>query len=272
MNTIAQSRTDGFYQPSPTLVEGQALRLVHSDSVEAEGVRFAAIMHVASDGGPIRTIVGGGHAHFIGEEPSQKTGLSNPYEGPAEHALIVDSEIRAAVLDFRTQAFRLRLLAGGAIREWICDHLRFLRIDGVDVVEAIECKPNLSFLDAEARIVQRAVRTVLEGMGWRHRILYLRDIIGGGERQLNFGEIFARRTKHVPNDALDRFERMCASTPVATFRDLRLALHDDRLEGTALAQAMICAGRVEVNLDRYLFDPMPVRLLPPADFHSPIRF
>ncbi len=65
---------------------------------------------------------------------------------------------------------------------------------------------------------------------------------------------------------------VCASTPVATFRDLRLALHDDRLEGTALAQAMICAGRVEVNLDRYLFDPMPVRLLPPADFHSPIRF
>ncbi|MBX8844485.1 hypothetical protein HCH44_06125 [Sphingomonas melonis] len=252
--------------------EGQPLRLLHSDSVEAEGVRFAAVMHVASDGGPIRTIVGGGHKHFVGEEPSQKTGLSNPYEGPTEYALIVDSELRSKVLDFRTQAFRLRLLAGGVVREWICDHLRFLRVDGVDIVEAIECKPDMSFLDNEERIVQRAASAVIEGMGWRHRIVYLRDVLGGGERQVNFGEIYARTTRLVPDDALARFERMCATTPNTTFRDLRLALDDDRLQGTAHAHAMICAGRVEVDLDRYLFDPMPVRLLPPSDFHSPIRF
>lgn len=261
-----------LHLPRPVVDPEQRLRLVHSDSVEAEGVRFAAVMHVASDGGPIRTIIGGGYKHFVGEEPSQKTSLSNPYEGPTEHALIVDSEIRAKVLDFRTQAFRLRLLAGGVVREWICDHLRFLREDGVDIVEAIECKPDMSFLDNEERIVQRAARTVIEGMGWRHRIVYLRDVLGGGERQVNFGEIFARRTKHVPDDALNRFEHLCATRREVTFHDLRLALHADPLEGKALAQAMICAGRVEVDLDRYLFDPVPVRLLPPVDFHSPIRF
>lgn len=264
--------TPGQARPRPAMAASQRLRLVHSDSVEAEGVSFAAVMHVASDGGPIRTIVGDGHKHFVGEEPSQKTGLSNPYEGPTEHALIVDSEIRAAVLDFRTQAFRLRLLAGGTVREWICDHLRFLRVNGDNVVEAIECKPDMSFLDPEARIVQRAVRTVLEGIGWRHRIVYQRDIVGSGERQLNFGEIFARRTKHVPNDVLARFESLRSSTPDTTFRTLCSALHEDRLESKALAQALICAGRVEVDLDRYLFDPMPVRLLPAVDFHSPIRF
>lgn len=261
-----------LHPPRPVTDPGQPLRLVRSDSIEAEVARFAAVMHVASDGGPIRTIVGGGYKHFVGEEPSQKTGLSNPYEGPTEHALIVESEIRAEVLDFRTQAFRLRLLAGGVVREWICDHLRFLRVDGVDIVEAIECKPGMSFLDAEDLIVQRAARAVIEGMGWRHRIVYLRQVLGGGERQINCGEIFARRTKHVPDDALDRFEQLCAGTPDTTFRDLRLALHDDRLEGRALAHAMICAGRVQVDLDRYLLDPMPVRLLPPVDFHSPIRF
>lgn len=261
-----------LHPPRPIADPTQQLRLLHSDSVEAEGARFAAVMHVASDGGPIRTIVGGGHKHFVGEEPSQKTGLSNPYEGPTEHALIVDSEIRASVLDYRTQAFRLKLLAGGVVREWICDHLRFLRVDGVDIVEAIECKPDMSFVDNEERIVQRAARAVIEGMGWRHRILYQRDVVGCGERQLNFGEIFARRTKRVPDEALDRFERLLTISPNTTFRDLRLALHEDALEGTALAQAMICAGRVEINLDRYLFDPMPVRLLPAIDFHSPIRF
>jgi hypothetical protein len=262
----------GLNTPAPKLVEPQGLRLVHSDSVDAEGVRFAAVMHVAADGGPIRTIVGGGHKHFVGEEPSQKTDVSNPYEGPTEHALIVDSEIRAKVLDFRTQAFRLRLLAGGMVREWICDHLRFLRIDGVDIVEAIECKPDMSFLDHEERIVQRAAHTVLKGMGWRHRILYYRDVVGRGERQLNCGEIFARRTKDVPEDALARFERLCASAEVTSFGSLCRALHEDKLEGKALAQALICAGRVEIDLDRYLFDPTPVRLLPPSDFHSPIRF
>ncbi len=271
MRIRPESREE-LHPPRPVADPAQRLRLVHSDSVEAEGVRFAAVMHVAADGGPIRTIVGGGHKHFVGEEPSQKTGLSNPYEGPTEHALIVESEIRASVLDFRTQAFRLRLLAGGVVREWICDHLRFLRVDGVDVVEAIECKPDMSFLDYEERTVQRAARTVLNGMGWRHRIVYQRDIVGGGERQLNFGEIFARRTKHVPDDAYARFERLSVSKPDTTFRDLCDALHEDRLEGKALAQALICAGRVEVDLDRYLFDPMPVRLLPAVDFHSPIRF
>ncbi len=263
---------DQLHLPAPRADEGQSLRLVHSDSVEAEGVRFAAVMHVASDGGPIRTVVGGGHTHFVGEEPSQKTGLSNPYEGPTEHALIVDSEIRAKVLDFRTQAFRMRLLAGGMVREWICDHLRFLRVDGIDIVEAIECKPDMSFLDNEERIVQRAVRTVLEGMGWRHRIVYLRDVLGSGERQVNFGEIYARTTRLVPDDAIGRFETMCAAMPNTTFRDLRLTLDKDRLQGTAHVHAMICAGRVEFDLDRYLFDPTPVRLLPLADFHSPIRF
>ena len=272
MKLKPRDEADRLHLPVPRVDEGQPLRLVHSDSIEAEGVRFAAVMHVAADGGPIRTIVGGGHKHFVGEEPSQKTGLSNPYEGPTEYALIVDSELRSRVLDFRTQAFRLRLLAGGVVREWICDHLRFLRVDGVDIVEALECKPDMSFLDNEERIVQRAARAVLEGIGWRHRIVYLRDVLGGGERQVNFGEIYARRTRLVPDDALARFERMCATTPNTTFRDLRLVLDDDRLQGTAHAHAMICAGRVEVDLDRYLFDPMPVRLLPPSDFHSPIRF
>lgn len=229
-------------------------------------------VHTASSSTGRRGSSVDGHKHFVGEEPSQKTGLSNPYEGPTEYALIVDSEIRAKVLDFRTQAFRLRLLAGGMVREWICDHLCFLRIDGVDIVEAIECKPDMSFLDNEERIVQRAARAVLEGMGWRHRIIYQRDIVGGGERQLNFGEIFTRRTKHVSDEALARFERLCASTPDTTFRDLYSALHENPLEGKALAQALICAGRVDVDLDRYLFDPVPVRLLPPSDFHSPIRF
>lgn len=250
----------------------QSLRLLNSGSAQAEGAHFAAKMYVASDGGPIRTVVGDGHRHFTGEEHSQKTGLSNPYEGPTEHALIVEGELRAAVLDYRSQAFRLRLLVGTAVREWICDHLRHIRINGVDIVEAIECKPNLSFVDDDERAVQAAVGKVIRGIGWRHRILYQRDIVGSGERQINFGEIYAHQTTHVPEEQRVRFERLCVETPNITFRQLREAMHNERVKGTAMAHALICRGRVEFDLDRYLFDPVPVRLVPAMDFKSLVRF
>lgn len=248
----------GVPRPDPE----QRLRLVRAGSAEAEGARFAAKMFVAEDGGPIRTIVGDGHRHYTGEEHSQKTGRSNPYDGATEHALIIESELRSDICTFRTQAFRLRLLVGASVREWICDHLRHVRIDGVDVVEAIECKPNMSFLDDDERAVQTAVGAVLRGMGWRHRVLYLRDVEGSGERQINFGEIYARQTRHVPENVLDVFERMCDERPDVTFRELRGALHPNRVIGTSFAHAMICRGRVQFDLDKYLFDPMPVRLVP----------
>lgn len=250
----------------------QPLRLLRSGSAEAEGARFAAKLFVAADGGPIRTIFGDGHRHYTGEEPSEKTGLSNPYDGGTEHALIIESTLRADVLDFRTQAFRMRLLVGTSVRDWICDHLRHIRVNGVDIVEAIECKPNLRFLDADERAVQAAAAKVCAGLGWRHRVLYERDVLGCGERQLNFGEIYAHQTTHIPEECLEVFERLCRETPETTFRDLRLALHENRAKGTALAHALICRGRAEFDLDRYLFDPIPVRLLPAIEFKSLIRF
>lgn len=248
------------------LAPGQRLRLVRPDGADAASARFAAEMFVAADGGPIRTLVGDGHRHFIGEEPSQKTGLSNPYEGPTEHALIVESELRSDVLAFRTQAFRLRLMVGGSMREWICDHMRHIRTNGIDLVETIECKPDVSHLDADERAVQAAVRRVLAAKGWRHRVLYREGIVGGGERQMNFGEIYAHQTTHVADDVWDTFERLRVERPETTFRDLRTALHPSRIAGTAMAHAIICRGRVAFDLDRYLFDLSPVRLLAPVDF------
>jgi hypothetical protein len=250
----------------------QRLRLVRDQSSEAEGATFAARLYVAEDGGPIRTVAGDYHRHQTGEEPSVKTGLSNPYEGPTEHALVVESSLRADVLDFRTQAFRLRLLVGGSVREWICDHLRHVRQGDLDMVEAIECKPDVSYVDADERAVQAAAAEVVRGLGWRHRIIYLDQVLGSGERQINSGEIYAHQTTNVPEDRLASFERMCAAEPNVTFHELRTALDPNRVRGTAMAHALICRGRVRFDLDRYLFDPMPVRLLPTPRFDSRIRF
>lgn len=269
---IGAARQLASQKPGVLPAPERRLRLVHAGGDAASFARFAARIYVADDGGPIRTIVGDGHRHFTGEEPSQKTGSSNPYEGSTEHALIFESELRADVSDYRTQAFRMRLRVGAGFREWICDHLRQVRVNGADMIEAIECKPNLAFLDADERAVQMAVRNVCTGLGWRHRIVYLRDVLGTGERQINFGEIMAHGTVPVPDESMAAFERLRIRSPEVSFRELREALHPERISGTAMAHALMRLGRVGFNLDRYLFDPMPVRLLPEPVFNNLIRF
>lgn len=65
---------------------------------------------------------------------------------------------------------------------------------------------------------------------------------------------------------------MVLRTPDTTFLDLRKALDPDRNQGTAMAHALICRGRVDLDLDRHLHGGSWVRLLPEPAFTSLIRF
>lgn len=252
---------------------GQRLRLVEGGTDAPAAARIGARIYVADDGGPIRTIIGDYHRHYVGEEHSAKTGLSNPYDGGVEHALIVESELRADVLDYRTQGGRLRYAFNGGTAEWIIDQLRHVRGPDGDFVEAIECKPNVSYLaDLEKRAKLQAAFDVVTALGWRPKSIYERDVRGSGERQVNCGLIYAHQTATVPDDRWDAFERMVATTPVTTFRALREMLDPRREQGTAMAHHLICRGRVEVDLDLILCGRSPVRLLPEPEFTSLIRF
>ena len=259
---------------APSLVDvNKPLRLVYVGSDDAAGARPAARMYVADDGGPLRTIAGNAHSHWVGEEHSTKTGLSNPYEGPTEQALIIESELRADVLTYRTQAFRLKLMVGTSAEQWICDHLRQIRHGNGYLIEAIECKPDLSYIGAPAkRQKMLAIKRVIEGMGWKFRVIYEKQVRGGGERQINFGRIYARNTAPVTDDAMAAFERLVDRSPNVTVRTLREALSSERTSGEAMVQALICMGRVEFDLDRLFFDGSLVRLLPAARFTPKIWF
>jgi hypothetical protein len=245
------------------------LKLVEHGTDAAAAARVGVRIYVADDGGPIRTIIGDLHKHFVGEEHSAKTGLSNPYEGATEHALIIESELSADVLAFRSQACRLRFPCGTGTAEWIIDHLRHVRQGGNQFVEAIECKPNISFLDSDAREKLAAARRAAEALGWRFRIRYERDVVGGPERQLNFGWIYAHQTASIDH-AMGTFETLVARNPDTTFGELRRALSDDRVVGESTVHALICRGRIECDLDRLLGDNSPIRLLPPPQFTSRI--
>lgn len=251
----------------------QLLRLLEGGSDAAAKAQIAARIFVAADGGPIRTLVGDYHQHFIGEEHSAKTGLTHPYEGATERALIVESELRAEVLAYRPQAFRIRFPMVNTTGEWICDHLRQVRMNGIEFIEAIECKPNISFLGPPSeRAKLDATARIIKALGWRFRVIYEREVVGGGERQMNFGHIFAHSTI-IPTEAdFEAFDQLRAHTPQTTFGELRRALHNNRHQGTAMAHAMMCRGRVQFDLDRLVFDGSPVELLPEPEFTSRIRF
>lgn len=264
---------DDLLAPLPVAGTERRLRLVEAGTDAATASTPAARIYVAEDGGPIRTVVGADHSHFVGEESSMKTGLSNPYEGAVEYLLIRESEVRHDVLAFRTQGMRMRLMVGNSVREWICDHLRQVRVGHTDVIEAIECKPNMSFLgDVHERAKMTAVRKVVEGLGWRFRVVYEADVLGGGERQINLGTIFAHKTKHVGDEHRAAFELLAHEAPQATFGRLSRALSERRQEGVALAHAFICEGRVRFDLDRRLHDDSKVELLPRPSFTSRLWF
>lgn len=255
------------------LEHSDPLRFVEGGSDAATAAHLAARIFVAADGGPIRTLVGDYHRHFIGEEHSAKTGLTYPYDGATERALIVESELRPEVLTFRTQAFRIRFPVGNATGEWICDHLRQIRMNGVEFIEAIECKPNMSFLgEPFERAKLNATARIIKSLGWRFRVLYERDIVGGGERQMNFGQIFAHNTVVPTEQDFTAFEALRARSSQSTFGELRRALHENRYQGSAKAHAMICRGRVKFDLDQFLFDGSPIELLPAPEFANRIWF
>ncbi len=259
--------------PLPVAGTERRLRLVVAGTDAAAASIPSARIYVADDGGPIRTVVGADHSHFIGEEASMKTGLSHPYEGAVEYLLIRESEVRHDVLAFRTQAMRMRVMVGNSTREWICDHLRQVRVGQADVIEAIECKPDMSYLgDVGERARMTAVRKVVEGLGWRFRVIYEAEVLGGGERQVNLGTIMAHKTKQVRDEHRAAFGLLVRETPHSTFGRLRTALSDVRQEGTALAHAFICEGRVRFDLDRRLHDGSPIELLPRPSFTPRIWF
>lgn len=230
----------------------------------------AAVLHVPQESGAIRTLVGGAHRHLIGVFPSKKTGLPNPFEGRLERALIHWCEVDGRVVDYQSQAARLVFPTDAGRREWIIDLLRQME-DGT--VEAIEVKRSERDLrDPDYALKLSYARAIVESFGWRFRIMMAEQIYGPLARIRNVARIQMRRSVHIDHDAQARFERLATSHPIALFQQVREVLDDRIVQGVALAQRMIAAGRVLVDLDRDIRDNTVVQLRPPRLVQSRIRF
>ncbi|MBA2920879.1 hypothetical protein GON01_02790 [Sphingomonas sp. MAH-20] len=244
-------------------------RLVDASSDLASSIDPLASLYVSDAGGALRTLMGDAHRHVIGVYPSWKTGLAQPYEGLGEQALIEESEILAKVLDYQTQAFRLRMMIGGAAVEWICDHLRQLE-DGT--IEAIEVKQHPEQMKPDYVLKISRAREILGRIGWRVRVRYEKEIAGSPQFALNRGQILAHRSAHTSEEQLARLEELRARSPRSTFAAVRDAMDPRPLQGKAVVHALICAGRVVLDLDEPIRDATAVELKPVPRFISKIRF
>lgn len=249
------SETTAPFRPQLQVADASAEPLVH--------------LYHSDAGGALRTLLGAAHQHFIGTLPSWKTGFSNPYEGCGEQALAADSEIDADVLDFQTQAFRLRMVDRHGRSEWICDHLRQLRSG---IVEAIEVKQHPDQMDtAYVRKIDKA-RELLGSIGWKVVVRYEKALVGSRARRTNRANLLADRSVHLGGSHWAQVERLRSTSRFVEFGDLRTALDTRLAGGTAAANAVIARGRGRIDLDRLICDRTVVELLPEARFTSMVRW
>lgn len=249
--------------PDPEAIHPLAGMVTADDPIEPLEQMF-----VSDAGGALRTLLGAAHQHVIGVLPSLKTGLNNPFEGLGEEALACDSEVDADVVDFQTQAFRLRMMVDGRRTEWICDHLRQLRSG---VVQAIEVKQHPSQMDAHYLRKMMEARRILSGIGWDVHIRYEKAIVGCPARQVNRSNLLQDRSVHIDDEAQAGFERLRATGRTTNFGRLRLALDHRRVAGEAKARAILATGRARTDLDRLIDDGSPIELLHATPWASKIR-
>lgn len=255
---------------TPTSIDGTThARLLDAASDLALAADPLAHLYVSDAGGALRTLLGDAHQHLIGSYPSWKTALSQPFEGLGELALIEESEVSAKVLDYQTQAFRLRMIINNMMTEWICDHLRQLD-DGT--VEAIEVKQHPRQMDVLYHLKINRAREILARLGWRLIVRYEPEIVGSATAATNRGHILAHRSTCVNEDQLAAFERLRAKSPTSTFGVVRDAMDGRHLQGKAAVHALICGGRLVLDLKTTIRDGSPVELRAAPRFISKIRF
>ena len=244
-------------------------RLLDAASDLAIAADPLAHLYVSDAGGALRTLLGDAHQHVIGSYPSWKTRLSQPFEGLGELALIEESELLAKVHDYQTQAFRLRMIINNMMTEWICDHLRQLD-DGT--IEAIEVKQHPRQMDLLYQLKMNRAREILARLGWRLIVRYEPDIIGSKTAATNRGHILAHRSTCISEWQLATFEHLRAISAISTFGEVRDAMDERHLQGKAVVHALICAGRLVLDLDTTIRDGTPVELRAAPRFISKIRY
>jgi hypothetical protein len=215
-----------------------------------EAISAIARVVTTPDDRPIRTIVTGRRRITTGVYPSSKSGRSFPFEGMNEQAFLMHCEVDTRVSDYRAQPFRFEFVIDGAKRIYIADCARLIEGGRIEVVEVKNDRRALRDPDYAMKLTY--VRDICAQLDWDFRVVLKSEIFTPAVVHANVVDIQSRRQVKFDAShsyrALDLIDRMGGCAPLGKIAE---AIGDRRV-GMAMAQAMMVARLIDIDLSRPL--------------------
>jgi hypothetical protein len=237
-----------------------------ADPLSWEAISAAARIVTTPDDRPIRTILTGRRRIVTGSYPSRKAGRAFPHEGMNEQAFFMHSEVDTEVIDYRAQPFRFEFVMDGVKRIYIADCVRLLEGNRIEVVEVKNDRRALK--DPDYAMKLGCVREICARLGWGFRVVFREQIFKPAIVHANVVEVQSRRM--VPFDpshgylALNLIERLGGEAPLGKLAETL----SERRKGAAIAQAMMVARLIDIDLSRPLGADNAVKLVNHHSAHS----
>jgi hypothetical protein len=217
---------------------------------------------VAPDDRPIRTIITGRRRITTGAYMSAKAGRSLPFEGMNEQALFMHCEVDTRIVDYRAQPFRFEFVVDGARRVYITDCARLLESGRIEIIEVKNDRRALK--DPDYALKLACVRDICGRLGWSFRVVVKQQLFEPTNLYANVVEIQSRRRMRFDRShvlpALDIIRRAGGQVPLGMLAEAI----GERRQGTAIAQAMMVARLVEIDMSRPISVHSAVRAVDPA--------
>lgn len=230
-----------------------------------------AHIEVLQQGGYNRPVITRGGLHARGRFRSQKTGLTQVFEGNVEPILAMRNEVDALVIDYQCHPFRIHLTVNGKRHTYSPDAIRVMADGRIELIEAKRTAPDLR--DPEYREILATVKEICRQCGWHFRVLYLSDVAPTNESKHNIETLFGRLFGALTS----KEERTCemvrkAGKPIS-WGDLRAKLSDaDPRHGDAVIEAAAAKGFFSFDLDRQRTCATILHPVLPFKGKSAIRF
>jgi hypothetical protein len=138
-----------------------------------DDLRVAAELTVASDGGPVRTIINGRHRKPTGRYASRKAGRSLPWEGTDERSYFWLCEADTDVTSYLSQPHRLTIFReDGDAMDFYPDILRKMASGRTEIVEVKKTfGARDRGADPEYALKLELARQVYAGLGWSFQVI-----------------------------------------------------------------------------------------------------
>lgn len=218
---------------------------------------------ILDHGGHQRPVIHRGSKHQRFRIPSTKTNTTQVGEGRGEEALAYYNEVCTDVIDYQCHPYEITIMKGDRKQRYRPDSVRIFTDGHIELIEVKRTPQDLS--DPEYRETLALISEVCRRCGWEFRVLFLHDILGTRERQMNVSALFCRRSM-----ALSRTEERITGRLVGQARPIEWgALRDrfapeDRLHGDAVIEHLLARGMLATDLD-LAFTPRTV-LMPTRPF------